>query len=172
MGNRATVIFTDGKKEFSPAVYLHWNGGPESIYGFLDELNRRKVRADQNYECARFVQLVGEFFDQNMQGTTSLGIANGPRSDSLTDLQKVRTDHSDNGFYLVSRTNGEMNVRRFTEKMSGDWEKPSTVNFYFAEWAPEEVAQEKRLAYKHEYNKTFKDEFVKIANGRDTDKYA
>ncbi len=39
MGNRATIIFTDGKKSFSPAVYLHWNGGPESVYAFLEELD-------------------------------------------------------------------------------------------------------------------------------------
>jgi hypothetical protein len=29
MGNRGTVIFADGKEEFSPAIYLHWNVGAE-----------------------------------------------------------------------------------------------------------------------------------------------
>ena len=47
MGNRAAVVFTKGE-EISPAVYLHNNGGPESIYSFLAELNRRKCGRGQN----------------------------------------------------------------------------------------------------------------------------
>ena len=62
MGNRATVIF-QAQDTISPAIYLHWNGGPESVYQFLDELDRRKVRGDADYEAARFVKIVGEFFD-------------------------------------------------------------------------------------------------------------
>lgn len=67
MGNRAIVIFEDEKStEFSPAVYLHWNGGPESVYPFLDEMDRRHIRTgDGAYESARFIQLIGEYFDQD-----------------------------------------------------------------------------------------------------------
>jgi hypothetical protein len=117
MGNRATVIFTDGKGEFSPAIYLHWNGGPESVYGFLEEMNRRHIRGadDLQYQAARFVQIVGEFFDMDEQGSTSLGIANGPKSDKPEDLAKVQTDHGDNGFYLVLRQGNNITMRRFTE---------------------------------------------------------
>ncbi len=53
MGNRAYVVFESGK-ERSPAVYLHWNGGPESIYAFLHALNTYET--DQHspaYSCAR-----------------------------------------------------------------------------------------------------------------------
>ena len=170
MGNRATVIFTDGKKSFSPAVYLHWNGGPESVYGFLEELNRRKIRADQEYECARFIELVGEFFDQDEIGGLSLGVMNGPKSDKPEDLVKIRTDHGDNGFYLVNRTNGDMQVRRFHEKMSGDWNNPKSVSFYLVEAEPKQVAQEKRLAYKDKYN-LLKEPFQKIARDRPVSKY-
>jgi hypothetical protein len=101
MGNRATVIFTDGKNSFSPAVYLHWNGGPESVYAFLEELDRRRQRADQDYECARFIQLIGEFFNQDRINSLSLSVVNGPKSDGLSDLSKVDTDHGDNGVYLI-----------------------------------------------------------------------
>jgi hypothetical protein len=107
MGNRANVIFTDGKESFSPTVYLHWNGGPESVYAFLNELDRRNIRADQCYEAARFVQLVGEFFDQEHIGGYSLGLMNGPKSASIEDLNKISTDNGDNGFYLINRTNRE-----------------------------------------------------------------
>ena len=170
MGNRATVIFTDGKKSFSPAVYLHWNGGPESVYGFLEELNRRKARADQEYECARFIELVGDFFDQDEFGSTSLGVTNGPKSDKPEDLAKVNTDHSDNGFYLVNRTNNHMQVRRFIERHKGDWSKPDSVSFYLDEMSPEQVEQERLLAYKDNYG-LLKDVFQKIAGERPVSKY-
>ncbi len=68
MGNRGTVIFSNqAGDEFSPAVYQHWNGGPESVYAFLDELDRRGVRGadDLAYQAARFVHIVGDFFDQD-----------------------------------------------------------------------------------------------------------
>jgi hypothetical protein len=79
MGNRATVIFapTDAEANvltISPAIYLHWNGGPESIYAFLDELNRRNCRPDGSYEAAVFIAIVREFFDQEKYGTLSLGV--------------------------------------------------------------------------------------------------
>ena len=83
MGNRANVVFVNKAGDnISPTVYLHWNGGAESIYAFLDELDRRKVRADQCYECARFVQIVSEFFDSGEEryGTLSLGVMNGPKT--------------------------------------------------------------------------------------------
>ena len=161
MGNRATIIFTDGKESFSPAVYLHWNGGPESVYGFLEELNRRKARADQDYECARFIELVGDFFDAKEFGNTSLGVVNGPQSDSLKDLDKVYTDHGNNGFYLVNRTNGEMKVRRFKEEYKHN---PFEL-LGLKEMDPVDVAKEREAAYNSEYG-LLKDSFIKIANDR------
>ena len=63
-GNRATIIFTDGKGTSVQPCICTGMGGPESVYAFLEELERRKQHCDQNYECARFIQLVGEFSDQ------------------------------------------------------------------------------------------------------------
>ena len=91
MGNRATVIFVTGEGKISPAVYLHWNGGPESVYQFLDELDRRKVRAGDDYECARFIQIVGEFFDQDATSGLSLGVSNGPHSLALLNIDRKST---------------------------------------------------------------------------------
>ena len=165
MGNRATVIFTDGDKSFSPAVYLHWNGGPESVYSFLAELDRRKARCDQDYECARFIQLVGEFFDQETIGSTSLGVTNGPASADIADLQKVMTDHGDNGFYLVNRTGGKMTVRRFTEHYSrsetGEWLGPE-----LREMPPDEVKQERESALKDKYTESLRETFLQIQGKR------
>ncbi len=167
MGNRATVIFTDGKRSFSPAVYLHWNGGAESVYGFLEELNRRKVRADQEYEVARFVQLVGEFFDQDKISGLSLGITDSPKSDSITDLLKVRTDHGDNGFYLINRTNGNMTVRRLVEKYIGDGKDYDIKNFTLVEYTPEQVDTERKQADEHKYHREFRDFYAKLTANKE-----
>ncbi len=167
MGNRATVIFTDGKQSFSPAVYLHWNGGPESVYGFLEELNRRKASADQDYECARFIELVGEFFDNEEFGNTSLGVTNGPKSDSIDELNNVQTDPGDNGFYLVNRTDDEMQVRRFKVEYQHEPFKCLGLK----EVLPIDVANERELAYKDKYD-LLKEEFIKIAHDRPVSKYS
>ncbi len=132
MGNRAYVIFEDKESQhFSPAIYLHWNGGPESIYAFLDELDRRGVRADQEYEAARFVQIVGEYF---MPDQLSLGIVSGPSS--AADLGKWAGE--DNGLYLVCRAE-KRRVRRFWK----NW-KTEVVT----EWTPRKVNAERKEAYK------------------------
>ena len=159
MGNRATVIFTDGKR-FSPAVYHHWNGGPESIYGFLEELDRRKQRCDQDYECARYIQLVGEFLDQTSVTSTSLGVVNGPKSDSIHDLEKVMTDHSDNGFYLANRTVEPMVVRRF-KKFYGERDTK------FVELSANMVRREREEADKSEYRPKFRAFFAELTKGKE-----
>lgn len=73
-------------------VYLHWNGGEESVTAFLRAAKDLDVRAPANgnesYFYARFVQVIGNFFG----GTTSVGV------DSLDNLD---TDNGDNGVYVV-----------------------------------------------------------------------
>ena len=145
MGNRATVIF-QAKGHISPAVYLHWNGGPESVYQFLDELDRRKVRADADYEAARFVQLVGEYFDQDGTGSLSLGLAQGPARISPEALALVQTDHGDNGFYVVDRSGKAPQVRRFTAEWDRNRHKDNIT-----ELAPAAVETERIEARRHEY---------------------
>lgn len=176
MGNRATVIFTDGKDSYSPAVYLHWNGGPESVYAFLEELDRRKQRCDQDYECARFIQLIGEFFDQESIGSTSLGVANGPdpRLPLLAALKLVQTDHSDNGFYIVNRTGGStiqefegqprpMTVRRFTQHYT---ESNGHYVSHLEEMPANEVQAEMLRAKSDKYAVAMRETFAELQRGR------
>lgn len=160
MGNRATVVLWNGEREpakqrFSPAIYLHWNGGPESVYAFLAELDRREVRADQEYEAARFVQLVGEFFDQSEQGGLSLGIVNGPSSDVHDDLDKIQTDHGNNGLYLVDRTGETPRVRRFTETHS--------ARATFVEWDEYAVIAERRVALQSDYREQLASFYLRLS---------
>ena len=137
MGNRAFVIFEEDG-EISPAVYLHWNGGPESVYPFLDELDRRDVRPDIAYAPAGLIAVVAEFMDQEHYTGLSLGVMNGPEFITVDALQPF--NHGDNGVYVVTRGNGERRVRRFA------------AGSKLIELSQEDTEREKREAYNHKYN--------------------
>lgn len=89
MGNRAVISFDENDN--ATGVYLHWNGGPESVLAFLAAAKVLGVRngSDKPYFFARFCQLVGNFFG----GTTSVGI--GP-------VRSLDTDNFDNGWYILN----------------------------------------------------------------------
>lgn len=140
MGNRANVIFIGSEGEISPCVYLHWNGGPESIYAFIHEMNRRRYRKDAWYECARFIGMLAEFTDTNNCVTTSIGVVNGPSKVTGANLDKIMTDSSDNGFYIVNRNTG------IVQRFKTDY----TVN-KLKEMPKDAVDAEKRIALKTKY---------------------
>jgi len=133
MGNRAVVVFTRDNG-YSPSIYLHWNGGPESVYAFLDALDRYEVGTDGDYEAARFVQIVGNFFG----GSLSLGISNCKSIQSL--------DCDDNGVYVVERhghttpPDAPGRTRSLRRKHGGRWLSEA------------EVEHERRSAYAHAYH--------------------
>lgn len=153
MGNRAYVIFHEPQSgKLSPAVYLHWNGGPESVYAFLAEQKRRKcLTEDVEYTAARFCHVVADFFDQEEVTSGSLGIEAPPASAELADLQPFVA--SNNGLYLVSKKGAGLNVRRFVRRyargVNGQLldEQPLPT-----ELTPDEVAVEKEEAMAHAYN--------------------
>jgi hypothetical protein len=67
MGNCAR-IFLDAVP--GVAVYLHWNGGPESVYPFVAYAKAAGVRLSDPHGIARLCQIIGNFFG----GTLSLGV--------------------------------------------------------------------------------------------------
>lgn len=138
MGNRAAVVFTKDE-DISPAVYLHNNGGPESIYAFLAELNRRKCGGGQHpcFVAARFVHIVGDFFDSETATSCSLGILNGPREITVEGVLELACIADDNGVYVVNLDDPfKWTVRRFNEDR---------------ELTKREVDRERRAAVKHWY---------------------
>ena len=86
MGNRA-VITTEDK---DLGVYLHWNGGRDSVEAFLFYCKLKEYRCPENdcYGWARLCQVIGNFFG----GEYSVGI------DRYTRLD---TDNGDNGVYII-----------------------------------------------------------------------
>lgn len=94
MGNRA-VITTSTSQTEGIGIYLHWNGGLESILAFLDVAKARGFRdptSDESYGMARLTGLIHEFF--GVTDSTSVGI---------NTLSRLDTDNWDNGVYVIGK---------------------------------------------------------------------
>ena len=92
MGNRAVIVPIKTKRGYKNkvAIYLHWNGGRDSIEGFLTYCRLRGFRSPENdsYGLARLAQVIANYF----HGGLSIGV----------DLAKrLDCDNRDNGVYLV-----------------------------------------------------------------------
>ena len=86
MGNRA-VISTRDKKI---GVYLHWNGGRDSVEAFLAYCKIKGYRPPE-YDCygwARLCQVIGNYFG----GECSIGIDR---------YECLDIDNGDNGVYII-----------------------------------------------------------------------
>lgn len=90
MGNRAVITTEENFKNNGVGVYLHWNGGRDSVEGFLKYCELKGYRAPDRdcYGWARLVQVISNFFG----GSLSVGI------DTIDHLD---CDNWDNGVYLI-----------------------------------------------------------------------
>ena len=82
-----------GDLVLSVGIYLHWNGGLESVQAFVDVAKARGFRdpaSDESYAMARLTGLIHEFF--GVYSSTSVGIG------ALINLD---TDNWDNGTYVI-----------------------------------------------------------------------
>lgn len=90
MGNRAVITTKENFDNNGVGVYLHWNGGRDSVDAFLAycKLCGHRTPSEDCYGWARLCQVVGNFFG----GTTSIGI------DTVNNLD---CDNWDNGVYII-----------------------------------------------------------------------
>ena len=113
MGNRC-VITTEGKRI---GVYMHWNGGRDSVEPILAYCMAKGYRCPENdeYGWARLCQVIGNFFG----GDLSVGI------DRYEVLDR---DNGDNGVYVIKNWHivkrifhkgQEQNCYDFREFLSG-----------------------------------------------------
>ena len=92
MGNRA-VITASTTKTTGVGIYVHWNGGLESVLAFLHVAKERGYRDptnDPTYAMARLCGLICEFFD--LKSSISVGIG---------QLKELDCDNRDNGVYVI-----------------------------------------------------------------------
>lgn len=93
MGNRAVITTStlyDVQNSNDIGVYLHWNGGRDSVEGFLKYCDLKGYPSPEkdNYGWARLCQVIGNFFG----GTYSIGIDR---------CQRLDCDNCDNGTYII-----------------------------------------------------------------------
>lgn len=116
MGNRA-VITTAPFSMDNVGIYVHWNGGPESIAAFLQaakELGMRSPESDESYAMARLVQIIANYFG----GSTSIGIG------KVRDLDY---DNGDNGTYIIGGDWQILERRKFGPGTAFDAEDMATI---------------------------------------------
>ena len=90
MSNSAYIPTKKNYENGGIAVYVHWNGGRDSVEAFLKycELKGYRVPAKDGYGWARLAQVIGNFFG----GSVSVGI----------ECIKPEIEYcSDNGFYII-----------------------------------------------------------------------
>lgn len=90
MGNRAVITTKENYNNDGVGIYLHWNGGRDSVEAFLAFCKARGYRApsEDNYGWAYLATTIGNFFRDGL----SLGI------DKVSNLD---CDNFDNGVYLI-----------------------------------------------------------------------
>lgn len=90
MGNRGVITTEYNFKTNGIGIYLHWNGGRDSVTAFLKYCEMQGYRAPDtdNYGWARLCQVIGNFFG----GTLSVGI---------DTVNRLDCDNGDNGVYII-----------------------------------------------------------------------
>lgn len=86
MGNRAIITTKENYENNGAGIYLHWNGGRDSVEGFLLYAKLQGCRGG-DYALARLTQYIGNWFG----GTLSLGLV--PARCGAGD---------DNGVYIIN----------------------------------------------------------------------
>ena len=101
MGNRAVIGIKDNdiKKENTPCIYLHWNGGRDSVEGFLEAHHKLGMRGaeDKPYALARLTQIIANA----MGGELSIGVG---------IYSQLDTDNYDNGVYWLDNVDGKLQI--------------------------------------------------------------
>ena len=108
MGNRAVIMTKDGFENGGIGLYLHWNGGRDSVEPFLKYCEKKNYRPPETdgYGWARLAQVVGNFFG----GSDSVGIDYYGKDSDFGYL--------DNGVYIIE--NWKIIDRKYVEGIEQD----------------------------------------------------
>lgn len=90
MGNRAVITSKENFENNGIGIYLHWNGGRDSVEAFLTYCKLKGYREPTSdcYGWARLTQVIANFFG----GSTSLGV---------DVVNRLDCDNYDNGVYII-----------------------------------------------------------------------
>lgn len=108
MGNRAVITTAKGDSKTKIGIYLHWNGGRDSVRAFLRYAKMRQFRSPEadNYGWARLAQIISNYFGKD-------GLSIG-----VDIVERLDCDNWDNGTYLIE--NWEIVGREFFDGVEQD----------------------------------------------------
>ena len=91
MGNRAVITTKENFDNNGVGIYLHWNGGRDSVEGFLKYCDLKGFRSPEtdDYGWARLAQIIANYF-----GGDGLSIG-------VNRVDKLDCDNGDNGTYFI-----------------------------------------------------------------------
>ena len=93
MGNRAVITTKQGweDKEHNLGIYLHWNGGRDSVEAFLKYCKLKEYRTPEtdDYGWASLATVITNFF-----GADGLSIG-------INTVNRLDYDNFDNGTYII-----------------------------------------------------------------------
>lgn len=132
MGNRAVIAFTDSnERKPTVAVYMHWNGGPESIYAILDVMKEHGGMVHSaSYSAARFTHLACTLLNGDGLSVGLMG---------FTNITEMASTGEDNGLYVYDI--GTATMERYTARGEARAKKATMVA----------VAAEEVAARQHKY---------------------
>ena len=112
MGNRAVITVGDEHGSFNPngiGIYLHWNGGRDSVQAFLKycDLHGYRSPSSDNYGWASLCQVISNFFG----GGDSIGV------DKCCNLD---CDNGDNGVFTIQ--GWEIVGRKYSHREQNQYE--------------------------------------------------
>lgn len=92
MGNRAVITTRENFNNNGIGIYLHWNGGRDSVEAFLKYCDLKGYRTPTTdcYGWARLTQVIANFFG----GGDSVGI---------DVIKHLDCDNWDNGVYIIDK---------------------------------------------------------------------
>lgn len=165
MGNRAVI--TQNKSLNEVGIYLHWNGGRDSIEGFLAYcLLKKDFRGcDEQYGFARLLNVIANFFSDGL----SVGV---------DKANKLDCDNYDNGVYIIKgfdivgrmyhegREQLEYDLKSFVEDV--DEHMPEKMRLAATEWAHFDEVKKRILLFRD--NQEHTEEEVKAYIEKDEDK--
>lgn len=90
MGNRAVITTEENFENNGIGIYLHWNGGRDSVEGFLEYCKRKGYRPPEqdSYGWAYLITTIGNYFG------TGLSVA-------VDTVNNLDCDNWDNGVYII-----------------------------------------------------------------------
>lgn len=128
MGNRAVIAF--GTKPESPAVYVHWNGGWESITAFLEVASVWGYAGllDKYEQAEGVAKVIQNFFGETTK--VDVGV-----------LEELDTDNGDNGTYYVEAKRGAFWIVERSGRVNGVVPKDYSILPFSQEYYENVVAQ-------------------------------